>query len=401
MGKTIIICCDGTGNSDTGVASNVKQLFDFLLNDRVTQITTYHRGVGTEPRGSLSWWSYWRVHLAELCFGDGIDETLAELYGWLAAEYRPGDRLFLFGFSRGAFTVRALAGMLHVIGLLKPDQDVTAGEVVRLYGESEARIAAERRRLGLPPEFGPCEIDHAAMDPTAREFAARHTQPCVIDFLGLWDTVKAYGWVVPKSFPALRHNTSVRTVRHAVALDERRALFQMTGWPSAHIDVKEVWFAGDHSDVGGGHTTGNSPLADASLCWMLGEAWAAHVRLDPAAKDRIAGVDRRSADAARTRAKGLWQRCVFFVPGCLPRVELDNRTYPPARPWRVWPFGARKPADHAFGTKVCVHDSVDASRLTGVEVCRVADVKITWKKDEANQFEPLNTRSTSRATAET
>jgi uncharacterized protein (DUF2235 family) len=356
------------------------------LNDGVNQITKYHRGVGTEPRGSRSWWSYWPAHLAELCFGDGIDGTLAELYSWLAAEKRPDDRLFLFGFSRGAFTVRALAGMLHVFGLLKPDQDVTAADVVRLYGESETRIAAERRRLGLPPPFGPCEIDHAAMDPAARDFAARHTQPCAIDFLGLWDTVKAYGWMIPKSFPALRHNTSVRVVRHAVALDERRALFQMTGWASAHIDVKEVWFAGDHSDVGGGHTTGNSALADASLYWMLGEARAAGVHLDPAAKDCITGVERRSADAARTHAKGLWQQCVFFLPGCLPRVELDNHAYPPARPWRVWPFGGRKPGDHAFGSTVFVHHSVDARRLTGVEVCPVADATITWK-----EATPLNT----------
>src|SRR6185503_17123289 len=104
-----VICCDGTGNSDTGVASNVKQLYDVLLDDRLTQITKYHRGVGTEPRGSRSIWSYWPAHLGELCLGNGIDETLAELYGWLATEYRQGDRLCLFGFSRGAFTVRALA----------------------------------------------------------------------------------------------------------------------------------------------------------------------------------------------------------------------------------------------------------------------------------------------------
>ena len=182
MSKTLVICCDGTGNSETGVASNVKRLWDCLLDDGTSQLTTYHRGVGTDPRpDGESRRSYWAKHLEELAFGDGIDQPLAELYCWLAAEYCPDDRLFLFGFSRGAFTVRALAGMLHV--------------------------------------FGPCEIDHAAMDPAAREFAARRT-PCAVDFLGLWDTVKAYGWVIPKSFPALRHNTSVRTVRHAVALDE-------------------------------------------------------------------------------------------------------------------------------------------------------------------------------------
>ena len=320
---------------------------------------------------------------------------------WIVSLRRVGDQIFLFGFSRGAFTVRALAGMLHVFGLLKPHQDVTAREVVQRYSESEARIIAQRRRRDLPPEFGPCEIDHAAMDPEAMEFAARHTRPCVIHFLGLWDTVKAYGWVIPKSFPALRHNTSVRTVRHAVALDERRALFQLTGWASAHIDVKEVWFAGDHSDVGGGHTSGNTALADASLRWMLGEASAACLRLDPAAKERVACLERRAAAAARTRAKGLWQRIGFFVPDCLLRQELDNHAYPPARRWRVlWPFGTRRPGDHAFGATVRVHRSVEVRRRAGerryrlarlvrrlrsaepgpsLHVRRVADLAIKWE----------------------
>jgi len=373
VSRTIVICCDGTGNSATGVASNVKRLSDFLLNDGVVQITKYHEGVGTAPRGSRSRWHYWRMHLSELFFGAGIDATLAELYDWLAAEHRQGDSLFLFGFSRGAFTVRALAGMLHVFGLPEPDSRVTGGEVVGLYGGSEARIIAERKRRGLPIEFGPCEIDHAALDPEAMGFAARRMRPCPIHFMGLWDTVKAYGWVIPRSFPALRHDTSVRTVRHAVALDERRALFQMTGWASAHIDVKEVWFAGDHSDVGGGHENGNSALADASLRWMLGEARSAGVHITPLARRCIEEVERRSAAAVHASAKGRWQRLKFLVPDCLPRVELDNQAYPPARPWRfLWPFGARKPGDHAFGSTIYVHHTVDARRAAGQHRYRTA-----------------------------
>src|SRR5699024_880366 len=130
-------------------------------------------------------------------------------------------------------------------GLLHRGARASAADAVALYRTSENRIKQERRRRGLPAACGPCEIDHAAVDGVAMEFASRHCRPCVIDFLGLWDTVKAYGWVWPRSFPALRHNTSVRAVRHAVALDERRSLFQMTGWASAHLDVKEVWFTGD------------------------------------------------------------------------------------------------------------------------------------------------------------
>lgn len=372
MGRTIVVCCDGTGNATTGIPSNVKRLSDCLLDEPGVQVTKYHEGVGTAPRGDRSLWAYWRVHLPELCFGDGIETALAELYEWLAVEYRPRDSLCLFGFSRGAFTVRALAGMLHLFGLPEPGSGVTGADVVALYHGSEARIIAERKRRGLPPEFGPREIDHGALDPEAMDFTARRRRRCAIHFMGLWDTVKAYGWVIPRSFPALRHNPSVRTVRHAVSLDERRGLFQMTGWASDHADVKEVWFAGDHSDVGGGHEDGNSALADASLRWMLGEAWAAGVRLDPAAARRIKDLDARSADARRTHAKGLRQRIELLVPDCLPRIELDNHVYPPRQPWVWWPFGARRPGDHAFDTTVRVHRSVDDRRQAGERRYRVS-----------------------------
>ena len=380
MSKTIVICCDGTGNSDTGVPSNVKQLYDFVLVD-AAQVATYHRGVGTDARrDGQSWLAYTWRHVTELCFGEGIDATLADLYGWLAAAYDDGDRLFLFGFSRGAFTARALAGMIHVCGLLKRGEPVSPHDVVRRYRGSEARIKAERRRRGLPAACGPCEIDHAAVDVDAMEFAARHCRPCVIDFLGLWDTVKAYGWVWPRSFPALRHNTSVRTVRHAAALDEGRALFQMTGWASAHIDVKEVWFAGDHSDVGGGHETGNSALADASLRWMLGEAYGAGMRLTPPPDERGAALRHAGALAPGTPPKGRWKRWAFLPLDCLPRIELDNHAYPPRRAARMlWPFGARCPGDHAFGSTVWVHDSVDARRLGGDRCYRTSRlVRRSW-----------------------
>ena len=143
----------------------------------------------------------------------------------------------------------------------------------------------------------------------ARAFKDQYCQPCAVDFLGIWDTVKAYGWIRPISFPALRHNLSVRRVRHACALDDRRALLQMTGWGEDHPDVKEVWFAGDHSDVGGGHKDGNSPLADASLRWMLGEALQErrlHLKSD--AGEAIEAIVRGSACASRAPARSLWIR---------------------------------------------------------------------------------------------
>jgi uncharacterized protein (DUF2235 family) len=297
-----------------------------------------------------------------------VSQNLFELYAHLIEHYEPGDRVFLFGFSRGAFTVRALAGMVHVCGLLRRENISQAPHAVHLYEGSEARIVEERQRRGLPPKFGPEETDHAAMDPMAQNFKARNGQPCVVDFLGLWDTVKAYGWLTPKSFPALRHNPDVRMVRHAPALDERRALFKVTGWGDRDPHVREVWFAGDHSDVGGGHKDGNSPLADASLRWMLGEATQHGLRLNLDKERDVKQNEERSAVAPQTAPKDLWLRSGFIALDCAPRVELDNAVYPPLRRKRVlWSDGARKPGDHVVGDKVCVHHTVDARLRAGDE----------------------------------
>ena len=369
MSKTIVICSDGTGNSDTGVPSNVKRLYDLIVQTGPLQVAKYDKGVGTEPRQrGESVVGYWPGHVASLCFGNGVSQNLLELYTYLVEKYEPGDQVFLFGFSRGAFTVRALAGLVHVCGLLPLGNLRQAPDAVQLYEGSEDRIVAERRRLGLPASFGADETDHGAMDPVATDFKARNGLPCAVNFLGLWDTVKAYGWLRPKSFPALRHNPSVQMVRHAPALDERRALFKMTGWGDRNAHVKEVWFAGDHSDVGGGHQDGNSPLADASLRWMLGEATQHGLRLHRDSQHAVRQIAERSAEAPRTPPKDLWLRSGFIALDCAPRVELDNAVYPPLRRMRVlWSDGARKPGDHVFGDKVFVHHTVDARLLSGDE----------------------------------
>ena len=406
MSKTIVICSDGTGNADTGVPSNVKRLYDMVVQDGPRQLAVYDKGVGTELRKpGENVVGYWCGHVRSLCFGEGVAENLLELYTWLVEHYEPGDRVFLFGFSRGAFTVRALAGLIHVCGLLQSDKISQAQDAVRLYEGSEDRIVHERCRLGLPPKFGPKESDHGSMDVMAQDFKARNCRPCVVDFLGLWDTVKAYGWLRPRSFPALRHNPVVRVVRHAASLDERRALFKVTGWGDRHQEVKEVWFAGDHSDVGGGHKNGNSPLADASLRWMLGEATQQGLELNPETECEVKQVAARSAEAPRAAPKSLWIRRGFIALDCLPRVELENSEYPPERLKRVfWIDGARKPGDHAFADTVTVHHSVDArvragekrystGRLirrskangpTTIQVAVAQDLEICWNNNILN-----------------
>lgn len=251
--KNIVICCDGTGNDYGGTPSNVRRLRELLHDAPGEQHVCYEPGIGTldRPVGRTRLGRRLR-HWRELAFGSGIFERVAALYAHLMREYDPDDRIFLFGFSRGAFTARALAGMVHACGLLRREDQHLLPYALGLYRTSEQRIHDALRCRGL--QEAPTGKDHVEWDDRIVTFKQTLSRDCHVHFLGLWDTVKAYGWIWPQSFPALRHNPSVRMVRHAVALDERRAVFQFTGWgdrrwmtapDGSRIDaVREVWFAG-------------------------------------------------------------------------------------------------------------------------------------------------------------
>lgn len=366
--KNIVICCDGTGNDYGRTPSNVWRLRELLHHAPGEQHVCYEPGIGTldRPEGRTRFGRRLR-HWRELAFGAGIFERVAALYARLMREYQPHDHIFLFGFSRGAFTARALAGMLHACGLLRREDEHLLPYALGLYRTSEQRIHGALRCQGL--HEAPKGKDHIEWDDRIVTFKRTLSQECHVHFLGLWDTVKAYGWIWPQSFPALRHNPSVRMVRHAVALDERRAVFQVTGWGDRRsitapdgslIDaVREVWFAGDHSDVGGGHPTGNSALTDASLEWMLGEATHEGLLLrscDECTK-AVRAIQEGAPNAHTVTPRDL--RRAFWPTRLIPRVELINSRYPPAhRPAWFWTSGRRQPAVHAEEHPVLLHDTV-------------------------------------------
>jgi len=365
--KTIVICSDGTGNTYSGVESNVLRLYRLVLKDDPRQVACYDPGLGTLPRPASRNPLRRRLqHYSELMFGNGAIENVTQLYRFLIRVYEPDDRLFLFGFSRGSFTVRALAGLLHVSGLVRKEDDHLVEYATGLYETSDQRIKRALRQKGRN-HFLAVETDHAILDVAASQFKSTLSRPCSVTFMGIWDTVKAYGWMLPRSFPALRHNPSVEMVRHAVALDERRGVFQVTGWgdrrPAMHHDhmpILEVWFAGDHSDVGGGHKSGNTALSDATLEWMLGEATVAGLKLmgDSATREEIKKIASGSLLAPEAVKHDLpteswWWRVPF------PRVELNNSFYPPYRRPRMWPIDARAPSSHGEGeNKIYLHKSV-------------------------------------------
>lgn len=271
--KNIIICCDGTNNQLNGDLTNVVRLYQ-VARKGAGQAAYYDPGVGTIPdplarSGLARRWSL----VAGLAFGVGLGENIQEAYRYLMRVHEPGDRVFLFGFSRGAFTVRVLAGMLHSVGLLHAGSEnlVPYAWAYYLAGiDARGARACQQLRQDL-------------------------SRPCDVAFLGVWDTVGSVGmYNHNQAFPYTYDNPSVRRVRHAVSLDERRAAFRSNVFkPDGSADaqgrvrVKNVWFPGVHSDVGGGYPLAQSGLAMVAFDWIVREARDAGMLVDDAQLEKV------------------------------------------------------------------------------------------------------------------
>ena len=270
--RDLIVCCDGTWNTpeqmDQGVPvpTNVVRLYNSLAERTSTgreQLRYYHPGVGTEGG--------WVQRLKEGGIGDGLARNIQSAYRWLAGNWQPGDRIFLFGFSRGAYTVRSLAGMLGTCGLA----DLRGCEEGVLWKRVET-VFTQGYRKGRPAaDWGKEWVFHEPVPGDRR---------IPIELVGVWDTVGALG--IPDDMALLNvfddrnqytfHDTrlgaSIRHARHAIALDERRETFEPTLWEDANDGdrVIQLWFPGVHSDVGGGYA--ETGLSDGALSWMIEQA---------------------------------------------------------------------------------------------------------------------------------
>lgn len=280
--KRLVICCDGTwqrlyGGALTNVALTARAVAprDGKAN---AQIVYYSEGVGA----SLSGLSLWQGMT-----GADLDDNLLEAWLFLNLNYEPGDHIYLFGFSRGAYTVRSLAGLLRKIGVLRRAHVDKARDALDLY--RARHIAADST------ETERFRTAHAIAWP---RLAAPFTAPPFdlrIRYLGLWDTVGALGIprLLPFSIGLNRHyqfhdtalSRSVEFARHAVAIDERRAAFAPTLWsnvaafnpPGAPQRVLQAWFPGDHGGVGGGQAR---ELSNCALMWVLEGAERAGLALE-------------------------------------------------------------------------------------------------------------------------
>ncbi|MEX8493462.1 DUF2235 domain-containing protein, partial [Sphaerotilus sp.] len=289
--RQLIVCCDGTNNNLTGRLNdtNVTQLCELLDPDGQDQLLFYDPGVGNPGQlpGTTRIDTLKRnfQRLSGLAFGQGVFENIAEGYGFLVRHYRAGDQIFLYGFSRGAFTARSIGGLVTMFGLLRPESQDLIPTLLHTY-------FADRRDSQR-------YLDVAAQ--ISDLFCTGRRVP--VWFVGVWDTVASVG------FPLLSQQTMTAKpsivgkpynhVRQALALDEHRRAFEPRpyiiepdhDYAAAGQSIEQVWFAGSHCDVGGGYRKTESGLSDEALLWMLQASVKCGLRLATGLVNARGGVD--------------------------------------------------------------------------------------------------------------
>jgi uncharacterized protein (DUF2235 family) len=381
--KTIVLFSDGTGNSSAKLfKTNVWRMYEAVdlgptPPDRRPQIAYYDDGVGTSGFKPLA--------VLGGVFGYGLKRNVLDIYKYACRNYRPGDDLYAFGFSRGAFTIRLVVALIAAEGLVESSDE---GELDRL-----SRCAYRKfremwlpRRLEWPTKARRWVRDAvtAAIDRRRKRTPYGQAQRCEppIRFVGVWDTVSAYGgpsveltraidnWIFPLSMPDYELDPKVERARHALALDDERDAFQPLLWDEVHEAelattqpaktgrLQQVWFTGMHSDVGGGYP--DESLSYVSLLWMMEEAEKAGLRTLKVIRTRFVALA-SSAGPIHDSRKGV-ARYYRYQPRKIAAwlQPVDDKTY-----------GLRDPqiTDHAgqpkgLLTSVKVHESVIA-RIAG------------------------------------
>ena len=352
MGRNIVVCLDGTGNEvKAGGATNVLKVVELLdLRDPAKQVVYYDPGVGTFAAPS-AWTAAARrlSRMGGLALGHGLRQNLGEAYTFLMNTWQPGDMVFVFGFTRGAYTARAL---LYRLGLLRPGSDNLVPYVVRVYARRAGMDSDLRRPEGWD-----------RMDRFANALSVRPRPDSVafpVEFLGIFDTVKATRFLGRDiSWPYTNKLPNVRVVRHAVSIDEKRRPYREClvplPPPGKAPQVTETWFAGVHSDVGGGFDD-HPELGKVTLRWMLESPLAEGLLVREQRLNRRCALAESDASGTIHRMGWVWALARYRrrpVPAGA-RVHASVRTriatspeYARNVPDRVvwdqeaWPFDAR------------------------------------------------------------
>jgi uncharacterized protein (DUF2235 family) len=299
VSRTLVVCIDGTWNTAAEAATsfaqptNVARLKDLLINDGERQYVLYLPGVGT--RGFVD-------RMVGGVYGSGTSSRLTTAYRFICEHYREGDRIALFGFSRGAFAVRLVVGTMVNAGILRPDHLDRVDEAVALYRNPLVSMRTDKASF-------------------RRQYSTEHY---AIGFIGVWDTVARYGplltplrWLLARvsrrrfAFIDTKLPHRVEVACHALALGEGRSSFLPVRWSREAISrgqvIEEVWFAGSHADVGGGNRDGR--LAGLSLEWMAARAAKAGLMF---ARMPEASADCCLAPLNDAYRSGLWRLAPVF-----------------------------------------------------------------------------------------
>jgi uncharacterized protein (DUF2235 family) len=279
MSKTLALFCDGTWNTADQTtkdgrrcSTNVIKLIVRMkthANDGTLQIGYYDQGVGS---------GNWFDRITGGAFGDGLEANVHDAYRFLLANYEPGDKIYLLGFSRGAYTARSIGGMVRRCGVLQRKHIREYAKATKIY----RTLSSEN------PEAQKFRAD----------FAIESDTP--IHCVAVWDTVGSLG-IPLRGFRSLTHrkyrfldtslNPFIKYGFHALAVDEHRGPFEPALWttkPEGHQTVKQVWFAGAHSDVGGGYGENEEGLSDLAMEWMMDTVEKeAGLEFDPIVRDAL------------------------------------------------------------------------------------------------------------------
>ncbi len=302
--RNIVVCLDGTNNKYNAANTNVVKLYGLLDRTAADQTAYYQPGIGTMmPVGLWGGIRRWVIARLDLAIAWLLEDHVSAAYRFLMRYYEDGDRIFIFGFSRGAYEARVLAAMLFKTGLLGKGNE----ELIPFAWEIFGRKYGDKTYLGFRRTF------------------SRTVQ---VHFLGLWDTVSSVGWAWnPTHYQFTADNPAVRTVRHAMALDERRTYFVQNLWTSKTepgLDSQQVWFPGVHCDVGGGYPEAESGLSKVTLQWMVREAEAKGLRLSALAKsDTFPPQTVGAAAAAEVPMKHESLKRLWWIPELIPRYMKD------------------------------------------------------------------------------
>jgi uncharacterized protein (DUF2235 family) len=305
--KQIIICCDGTNNTLTANVhdTNVLKLYQHLAKQhRDDQLLYYDPGVGAPdalPAMSVMDWARNKIkRLWSLASGRGIYENMAQAYAFLMKHYQPGDQIYLFGFSRGAFTVRCLSGMVHLFGILNSQHESLLPTLLRVYFSDTGEPLLFKTTRFCKKMFGfqsteAMRTRQAVADQIRESFCDPQRKEAAVHFIGVWDTVASVG--MPGMGPKISSTSTIKNkrithVRHALALDEHRLAYQPRlylqndfGDENSQQSLSQLWFPGNHCDVGGGYPQrintqatqtyqAETLLSDHALQWLHAQSQA-------------------------------------------------------------------------------------------------------------------------------